>query len=80
MTRITISIPDELLTAADDLATRLCLSRSELFRQAVSRYLVKLDDDAVTEALNELHSDDPALSQLDPALGRLQRITLRSNG
>lgn len=49
-----ISIPDDLFDQADALADRLGVSRSELYRRAVSYYLKLHDDDQVTEALNEV--------------------------
>ena len=37
--KISISIPDTLLDAADSLAKRMAVSRSEIFRRAVEAYI-----------------------------------------
>lgn len=69
-----ISLPDELFDAADALATRLGVSRSELFRRALERLLRDYDDQLVTEALNRVHGGGPAL--VDPVLAAMQAATL----
>ncbi len=73
-----ISIPDELFGAAEQAAKRLGLSRSELYRKALRRFLAQHDDRAVTEALNEVYSAEfePARLGLDPELARLQAASL----
>ena len=37
--KTSISIPDTLLDAADSLAERMAVSRSEIFRRAVEAYI-----------------------------------------
>jgi len=49
-----VSIPDELFRRADELASRLGKSRSELYREALHDYLARRDPKAVTAALNDL--------------------------
>jgi len=44
MPRLTVSIPDELLTKLDRLAKRERRSRSELLREAARRYLSQPED------------------------------------
>jgi metal-responsive CopG/Arc/MetJ family transcriptional regulator len=56
-----ISIPDPLFAAADQLARRMGLSRSELFQRAVKDFLEVHKEAAVTEAL------DAVLEQLEIA-------------
>ena len=51
-----ISIPDDIFLAADQAAHRLGYSRSELFTQAVRRFLQEQGPDPVTEALNRVHA------------------------
>ncbi len=70
-----ISIPDALFEAADRLARRLGVSRSELYQRAIARYLENQGDEAVTEALDRVHarSEDGGL---DPAFDALQRASL----
>jgi metal-responsive CopG/Arc/MetJ family transcriptional regulator len=50
-----ISIPDEIFRAAERVAKRLGLSRSELYARAVAGYVDEHDDDQVTEALDRLY-------------------------
>lgn len=49
-----ISIPDDLFRRADELATYLGKSRSELYREALADYVARRDPRAVTSALNEI--------------------------
>jgi metal-responsive CopG/Arc/MetJ family transcriptional regulator len=69
-----ISLPDDLFTAADTLAGRLGLSRSELYATAVSEYLAKHTNSDVTARLNEIYGTEP--STLDPILHDAQRRSL----
>jgi len=70
--KIAISIPDELFGAAERMARRLGLSRSELYQRALAKYLEGLDDDAVTERLDRIYGDQQS-GALDPALEAMQR-------
>lgn len=72
--RIAISLPDSLLHAADALAKRADMSRSELFREAVMDYIERHKHDQVREALDAVYADQP--SQLDPELMRMQTLSL----
>ncbi len=65
-----VSLPDELLLSANDLAQRQGMSRSELFAVALAEYLAKHRDENVTAKLNEVLADQP--SGLDPAWRRAQ--------
>ncbi len=49
-----VSIPDELFRQADELASRLGKSRSEIYREALADYLARREPGAVTHALNVL--------------------------
>lgn len=69
-----ISLPDPLFEAADELAARLGVTRSELFRRALERLLSDYDDDRITEALNRVYSQEAAA--LDPGLARMQAASL----
>lgn len=69
-----ISLPDPLFEAADELAARLGVTRSELFRRALERLLSDYDDDRITEALNRVYSQETAA--LDPELARMQAASL----
>jgi metal-responsive CopG/Arc/MetJ family transcriptional regulator len=69
-----ISLPDELFAAADALAGRLGVSRSELYSTAVAEYLARHTPDEVTARLDEVYAREP--SALDPALRRVQRRSI----
>jgi hypothetical protein len=69
-----ISIPDPVFDAAEDLANRLGMSRSQLYTTAVKRYLDSFNDEAVTQALNELYADSTETA--DPLLMKMQILSL----
>jgi hypothetical protein len=73
-----ISIPDALFEAAEVLATRLGISRSELYRRAVGEYLRRTSREAVTEALDTVYGVDPVAGALDPAVAWMQGASLWS--
>lgn len=70
-----ISIPDDLFAAADRLARRLGMSRSELYRTALAAYLARHDEQEVTARLDQVHGGEAPIT-LDPVLDRLQRAGL----
>jgi len=49
-----VSIPDKVFAEADKLAKRLKKSRSQLYSEAVADYLLRHDDDAITQAINKV--------------------------
>ncbi|WP_020564294.1 hypothetical protein [Methylosarcina fibrata] len=51
-----ISIPDPVFQAAETLANRLGVSRSELYSKAVEAFIEKHKNQGVTEKLNEIYS------------------------
>ena len=69
-----ISIPDPVFHSAQTLADRLGISRSELFCRALEAYLATHKNDMVTEALNELYSEEP--SGLDQVAAQMQWLSL----
>lgn len=69
-----ISLPDELFSAADALAGRLGVSRSELYATALAEFVAKYNDREVTARLDRLYSTEP--STLDPGLRRAQHRSL----
>ena len=71
-----ISIPDDLFRAAEKVAKRLGLSRSELYRRALGVFLEQHNDQLVTDALNEVYSEDPSHSKIDVVLARMQAASL----
>lgn len=71
-----ISLPDDLFVAADALADRLGVSRSELYATAVAEFLAKHNASEVTERLNRVYAAES--SALDTGLRRAQRRSLGS--
>lgn len=68
--KVAISLPDPIFSAAEKLAHRLRVSRSQLYAQAIEEYLGKRQDSLVTERLNAIYS--AAQEALDPALAAAQ--------
>ena len=71
-----ISIPDPLFGAAERLAKRLGLSRSELYQRALQAFLQQHNDDGVTEALDKIYGPASEDGSLDPLLEQLQLASL----
>ncbi len=72
--KVAISLPDPLFSAAEQLAERLQVSRSQLYAQALSVYLKERHDPAVTEQLNAVYG--AAASSMDPAFVIVQAKVL----
>lgn len=70
-----ISIPDPLFDAAERLAHRLGMSRSELFQNAVEAYLRDRRDEGITEALDAVYAAEA--SDAEPLLHHLQSASLQ---
>jgi len=64
-----VSIPDKIFRAADRLAKRMGLSRSELYARALAALVRQEDESEVTAQLNRIYSTSD--SALDPALAAL---------
>lgn len=59
-----VSIPDELFSRAEVLARKCGKSRSQLYQEALSEYLLRRDPEAVTQAMDEVLADiDPQPDQ-----------------
>ena len=69
-----ISIPEPLFTQADQLALRLGLTRNELYLRAVAAFVAALNEDSVTEQLNQVYATEE--SAVDPVLSKLQSLSL----
>lgn len=69
-----ISIPNEIFEAAEKMARRLGLSRSQLYTNAVSEFLRRHFSDDVTEKLNQVY--DTESSELDSVARTLQYASL----
>ncbi len=71
-----ISIQDDLFCAAEALAEKLEISRSQLYQRAIRQYLTQQGQTAVTEALNRVYGNHESTGQLDPAIEFLQGASL----
>ena len=72
-----VSIPDELFSKAEDMARKTGKSRSRLYQEALSEYLLRRDPGAVTQAMEDALAEiDP---QPDPWLIEVGRQTLERN-
>jgi metal-responsive CopG/Arc/MetJ family transcriptional regulator len=68
---MSISLPDDLFSAADSLAARLGVSRSELYATAVAEFVAKHTAARVTERLDQVYPTE--VSALDAGFHRAQR-------
>jgi len=68
--KVAISLPDPVFSAAEGLAHRLCVSRSQLYARALEEYLDKRQDALITEQLNALYAQHP--EPVDPPLAAAQ--------
>ena len=77
-----VSLPDPLFEAADRLAQKLGISRSQLYQRALADYLNSHGRDAVTEALDLVYGPDGPdgpngdRSALDPAVEWMQGASI----
>ena len=60
-----VSIPDPVFQSAEVLASRLGLSRSELYARALESFVNTYDPNPVTARLNEVYSTEKAEVRLD---------------
>jgi metal-responsive CopG/Arc/MetJ family transcriptional regulator len=74
-----ISIPTPLYEAAEQLARRLGISRSELYQRAVRRFLEEYSRDIVREKLDEVYGGGEDDSRLETALEYLQSLSLEED-
>ena len=74
--KTTISIPDPLFDAAEKLAKRLRISRSELYRQAIAAYLKEASHSAVTAKLDDVYGAEGQEARVDPVIDQLQHVAL----
>lgn len=68
--KIAVSVPDDLFRLAEATASRLRVSRVELYAKAIAEFLKRRDGSAITEGLNDVYSQNPA--KVNPALHRAQ--------
>lgn len=68
--KVAISLPDPVFSAAEKLAHRMRVSRSQLYAQAIEEYLGKRQDTLITERLNALYASEQ--NPIDPAVAAAQ--------
>ena len=71
-----ISLPDSLYRAANHLARRLGISRSEVFQRALGAYVRAHENASVTEALDAVYLEGGESGRLDRVLERMQAASL----
>ncbi len=69
-----ISLPNALFEAAEELAHRLGISRSELYARALSEYVAEQSDEEITARLDAIYAE--ASPGLDDVLMQLQGLSL----
>ena len=69
-----VSIPDPIFEAADRLARRRRISRSELYAEALAKLLDSDESAEVTERLDHVYGTRP--SGLDAGLAALQALAI----
>ena len=74
-----VSVPDEIFESAERRATQRGVTRSALCAQALEAFLNANEIDPLTEAINRV-ADHQVDTRLDPALKRLQNVTLERHG
>jgi metal-responsive CopG/Arc/MetJ family transcriptional regulator len=72
-----ISIPDATFQAAERVARRLALSRSELYARAVAQFVDEHSTEGVKAALDRVYTEET--SGVDPALAELQSRSIASS-
>ena len=69
-----VTIPDEVFRKAEELATALGLSRSEVYSAALTEFIRERREQRITEGLDEVYTEED--SSLDPALRMLQAASV----
>jgi predicted transcriptional regulator len=69
-----ISLPDATFSAAEALARRLGMSRSQLYRRALEKFIDAERRSDVTDRLNNIYSEDS--SEFDPVFAQIQLNSL----
>ena len=71
-----ISLPDPLFQAAESLAKRMGLSRSELFQRALQAFLHENREAGVTEGLDAVYAQGSEEARIDTLLAEWQLDSL----
>ncbi len=73
-----ISLPNDLFAAAEALADRLGLSRSQLYATALARFVAEQERATITARLNAVYADVPDDPQEREWLARVAAYTIRT--
>jgi metal-responsive CopG/Arc/MetJ family transcriptional regulator len=68
--KVAISVPEPVFSAAERLAAHMGKSRSQLYSEAIARYIETNQASMVTEQLNAVYAQHSA--KLDPTLQAAQ--------
>lgn len=71
---IAITIPNDVLQRAEEMARRLGISLNELYARALDHFLESLGESEITRKLNEVYEHED--SSPDPVMTQLQFATL----
>jgi Ribbon-helix-helix protein, copG family len=74
-----ISLPDPLFRAADRLAKRLGISRSELVQRALTLLIDEHESAIVTAALDGVYGRPDVPQGVDPVLMKLQLAAIKKD-
>jgi metal-responsive CopG/Arc/MetJ family transcriptional regulator len=69
-----VTLPDNIIKRADNLAKKRKISRNKLFAEAIESYLDEYDDDEITRKLNEFYEKNPAT--IDSAIMKMAALSL----
>jgi predicted transcriptional regulator len=69
-----ISLPDAVFAAAERVAKKLRMSRSELYSAAIAEFVAVHDEAEITAGLDKVYEQEPA--KVDPELARMQMTSL----
>ena len=70
-----VTLPAALHQRVEELAERLDISRDELYRRALSRFLAAYHETEVTRHLNKVYEHED--SSLDPVVMQMQMLSLK---
>ena len=71
-----ISISNDEFKAAERLAKRLGMTRSELYRTAIAGFVGRHNEDKITEKLNEVYGPDSESATLELDLQMMQALSI----
>jgi metal-responsive CopG/Arc/MetJ family transcriptional regulator len=75
-----ISLTNDLFESVEKLASKMNISRSELFQNAIRNYIEDKETTYITNKLNEVYSvHDSGNSSLDPVLKEIQLKSLKND-